>query len=456
MNDLFSKSNKFIGFAFLVFLIISVVPPRIHAEMLEKQLSPIANSIVSQAPGDNGNRKIQIEIVNSDNKSIDGLSRKIAGKLELAILSEILKQKKYESIESDFAIKIKGTYQISNEHVDIKLEGIHINQKTGFQLSFDHQFSADHSPVSIKREVLILNLQTNLLTHELLNRFSNDFRNEIKKRECYLLLSDRIRPNTKNCQSLSCLSKLGKKLQVKYILRPKIEKIKPLLFLLSADFIDVNREIIVSSVQIKHAGYIAYLIGSLEELSKRVAIQEHLLKIASEDLAKNQGHLLITSEPTDADLYLDGIALPEDTNVLLRDMPAGEYKVTFRIGGLERENKIWVEAGKIKRIHAILKLLKLKTLSVVKPSKPEDRIAFKLVYTQPLLPESINSKTFFVKMGGQKIPGETVVQEDTILFRPEAKLIPNKIYEIVATKSIKSTSGDLSDVLYVRRYRHSN
>lgn len=422
---------------------------------LKTALNRWATRLVKQAPGSNGNRRISLSLVDDETGKISETSRFAEVKIELAIRRQLIRQRAYTKPESPFQIEIKGEIRHNGQLMRLNLNARHFHTETEQEIQLTDRLRADYSGFTRKRRVLVLDIDSEVIPETLEDRFSNSFRRFLDGQDVYRLEPDRLRPDTSDCFSVSCLSRLGRQLKTEFILDPRINKESELNYRLFARLIDVERSRLVSTLTMKHAGRIAFLEGTLDELAYRLNLQERLLKAAERDLAKNQGYLQITSEPPGSRLYLDGERLERRTNTLVENVEAGDHTLIFRMGGRERSMVFTLQAGKIISLHAILMPFELNTFQVEKNRSAPSRPVFEISYTLPLDPQSLTSDTVYIQANDRKIKGEITVSGNKLRFVPDHALQRGPIYTFIANRDIRNIYGDRTELLYERRFRLS-
>ncbi len=416
-------------------------------------MDELATYIVRYAPGENANRVLNIEITNAGSGQADSAAEAISSQLELALRRHFLKNQLYSEQIDDFSVNISGSYRSIVDRLELNLNIGFENADTGEEQGFERSVRFEYSGEAEKRRVLILNIDSGELSPSLIEQFSSDFRNEVDKRELYIQEKRPFQSVTIDCRTAVCLGAIGKKLDVKYIMLPRFIKTDHLKYVLSANLVDVKDRKSITKVSVIHAGSVAFLKGSLDDLVTRLALQENLQTVIDSGIRQETGHLSITSNPVGADIYLDDERLREVTNTLLEDVPAGMHSVSIRRGSLQRTLKIVLEAGETKHLHADLKPFEVLSLKLEKDPADPLMTGFKVEYSLPVDPASVNQKTFFVQRGNRKIAGSHEVVDNKVVFRPAKPLHHGKLYKIIATRSVLSIYGDAPDLVYERRYR---
>jgi len=448
--DVKKTSRNLVG---LILIMMMFFPGVGFAQTLEKTMDQLAGYIVQYTPGENANRNLSIQLINSRSGLSDPTSAAIASQLELALRRHLLKNKSFTESIDPYEVQITGSYRSLGEELELAVIVTHKNSESGDQQGFERSVRFEYSGESQQKRVLILNIASNDLTPQLMDKFSNDLRKEIEQRGIYIPEKRPFQSSTIDCSSSVCLSAMGRQLDVHYILQPRLEKTSNLKYSFSANLVDVKKKKSITKVAVMHSGRIAFLKGSLDDLVTRLSLQETLQAAVASGIKRETGHLSITSLPSGADIYLDNERLDEVTNILLENVEAGMHSISIRRGTLQRNLKIVLEAGETKRLHVELKPFEVQSLKLLK--NPEDPLlnGFKIKYSLPVDPQSVNQKTFFVQKGQHKIAGSLEVMEDTILFKPLKPLHHGKLYKIIATRSVRSSFGDAPDLLYERRYK---
>ncbi|MBU2511285.1 PEGA domain-containing protein [bacterium] len=425
------------------------------AQTMEAVLSQVGERIEKQFPGDNANKKISIHLVESISGTVDSVAEDLARQLELKIRRHLLKNRSYSEPVDPFEIQIKGAYKRAGINVDLTFKIQHYHPLTEETEKLEQSVRFEYLEDSPQKHVLILDIQSPELDKILNSRFSNELREEITKRQIFTPGQRGFRPDVSNCRSVSCLSDLGKQLDIDYLLLPRLDKIGNWKYILGADLIDVKDRSIKGKIDIHHNGRLSFLSGSIAELANRLFLQEQMMAAAEAGIKREMGSISITSEPSEADVYLDEKRLDQTTNLLLEKIEAGMHTVVIKKGSLQRTFKFVLNAGETRHLHALLQPFQVSSFKLVRDPADPLKIEFQIDYSLPVDPASVTDQTFFVQKGAGKLPGIIKIDSNVIIFSPAKPLQYGRTYKIIATRAVRSEFGDTPDLLYERRYRTS-
>ena len=101
-------------------------------------------------------------------------------------------------------------------------------------------------------------------------------------------------------------------------------------------------------------------------------------------VTRERGSIFITSQPSGADIILDGKFLNEQSSILLKNIAVGRHTVILQKGDFERQYSFSVQANKITSLDLKLKIRSAQLLVSSKPFKADVFLDGKNIGTTPL------------------------------------------------------------------------
>jgi len=166
------------------------------------------------------------------------------------------------------------------------------------------------------------------------------------------------------CASDECVVEVGQLIGVQQMVGGSIGKVGD-VYSVSARIIDVQTGKIINVMTYDHIGSIGDLLttGMLQIVSKLVG--EATTSVVTKQLGL--GSLYITSVPSGANVWVDGVQQTGITPIMLDNLAAGEHEVLGRKGDFSNSQKIEVSKDDILKLDLTLKLGKGKLKVVSNP-----------------------------------------------------------------------------------------
>lgn len=149
------------------------------------------------------------------------------------------------------------------------------------------------------------------------------------------------------CTSDECIVEVGNLIGVQQIIGGSISKVGD-VFSISTRLINVETGEIISIITYDYEGQIGSL---LKEGMRNVALK---LEGEEESTLIGFGSFYITSEPSGANVWIDGNLKEDVTPLLLENIPVGQRTIQLEKENLSDNKSFLLEPGEIKRINLIL------------------------------------------------------------------------------------------------------
>lgn len=169
------------------------------------------------------------------------------------------------------------------------------------------------------------------------------------------------------CTSEECAVKVGRILGIRRLITGNLTKINDSLWQLSAIMVDVETAETLRAETVTHEGRYVDL------LKKGVPILAGKLSgvTVAPGPVLGKGQVFISSEPSDAQIVLDGRPLPQRTEALLENVPEGEHTLVLKKDNLAVTRTIKVQPDQLQRLTLILTLAKAQVLVISNPFDAE-------------------------------------------------------------------------------------
>jgi hypothetical protein len=148
------------------------------------------------------------------------------------------------------------------------------------------------------------------------------------------------------CTSQECAVQVGRILGIRKIVAGKVTRLSDSLWQLSTLMVDVETAETLRAETVIHEGdFVGLLRSGAAEMAQRLSG-----KVTAAPSAAGVGQLFVASEPTGAEIALDGVPLHRQTEALLDPIPAGRHTVVLSKGILAAAAGVTVEPGQIARL----------------------------------------------------------------------------------------------------------
>ena len=148
------------------------------------------------------------------------------------------------------------------------------------------------------------------------------------------------------CTSSECAVQVGRILGVRRMVAGKVTKISDKLWQISAQVVDVETTETLRAETVTFEGrYLDLLLTGVSELAAKLA---GAAVIPSGPAAR--GRAAVLTDPTGADLILDGQAIAQKSDALLDQLPAGTHTVVANKGSLTATANFIVNPGSLTRV----------------------------------------------------------------------------------------------------------
>ncbi len=148
------------------------------------------------------------------------------------------------------------------------------------------------------------------------------------------------------CTSSECAVQVGRILGVRRMVAGKVTKISDTLWQISAQVVDVETTETLRAETVTHEGrFLDLLLSGVSELAGKLA---GAAVIPSGPAAR--GRAAVLTEPSGAELILDGQPIPEKSDALLDQLPAGSHSIVATRGNLTATQNFTVNPGSLTRV----------------------------------------------------------------------------------------------------------
>ncbi|MGK5095304.1 PEGA domain-containing protein, partial [Deltaproteobacteria bacterium TL4] len=190
------------------------------------------------------------------------------------------------------------------------------------------------------------------------------------------------------------------------------------------------------------AGLVTTLLGQTALLQPRVL---------SSALA-GTSRVFVSSNPTDADIYLDGTLLEQKSDVLLEAVPVGKHTLLLRKGALSQSQQVEVNANQLTSVNLTLEISKTRFLISSQPFKAEAVLDGKSVGETPVeIETTLGSHQVELKLTGYVPVSEKVILKFGEPNQFNVKLVDGRQFKgfLTVTSMPSDTTPHLEGGTYV-------
>jgi hypothetical protein len=383
--------SKVVKIGFVLISVFMLLPPLTHALSLKEALDEAAIYFTKTAVKIDPSKKMVIQVVNYHSQKQDTDAKKIETGLyfalerqfpnyELVLISEAL-----AGVSDRDAVFVKGTYEKQGEKTIVRLQVL--KGMSGIILA-QTMVGFETKKFTRKTLVAVMDIEASDLRPNQRKAYSEIFRSTLIQMGAFNLASsadiDKLNPDAiqqaTGCTRDECATIIGEQLGVDRSISSAMLKLGENNYLLSSKILDIKDGSILTAKTLEHKGGLDTIKNSLEKLAKglvdAIAKTEKVTNpaevVPKPVLAPTSrtAMIVVKSNPTDANIMLDGQQLKEKTDALLQNLTIGKHEITVFKGNLGATQKIILVPDKTVEIN--LRLEALKTIFQVQSTPSAD------------------------------------------------------------------------------------
>lgn len=340
----------------------------IHSQTIDDAVSDAVSQLKYRGLEKKSRSEIVIEMVNYHSKKFDRQARIVQSALYTALQDQFPKVKillKEEAITgiSAKAILIKGTYKAEGTRTIIELKAI--DQMNG-RMFAKANASFDSEKEKFENLVAVLSLDAPSLSKSVAKTFSKILRSALNETGVFNLVSSDIIDSADadqiqeqyQCSREECSAIVAEQVNASQVITTQYNKIASGIFYLTASLKDIKTGRTLKEVAIQHDGNIKTLPKELENMAEKLAGRKRRVVRQALAVSGQTGMMVVKSQPTEANIVLDGQPYHEKTDSLLQGIPIGKHKIIVYKGNLGASQTVILVPDKTEQLNLQLKPLK--------------------------------------------------------------------------------------------------
>ncbi|MBU3916925.1 PEGA domain-containing protein, partial [bacterium] len=351
------KISRFLLIPLLI--LIFSLPATLYANTMAEAARKAIAQLKSNGLSSKVNTEIVMEMVNYHSRKFDRDARIIQSELYSALQAQFPEVKILLISEtltgvSSRAVYIKGTYKPEGTQTIIELSAI--EQMNGRLIAKANEaFVVDRE--KFENMVVVLPIEAPSLQKNVVKTFSKIFRSALTQTGAFNLVSsdiidsvdaDQIQEQYK-CSREECSAIVAEQVNASQVITTQYNKISAGTYYLTASLKDIKTGRTIKEEAIQHDGNLETLPAQLNNLAKKLAEGSAVARPTTV-LSKGTGMMVIKSDPSDANIVIDGRPIPEKTIALLQNIPIGKHTVMIHKGNLAASKEIILTADKTEDI----------------------------------------------------------------------------------------------------------
>ena len=437
-----------------IILLIGLITPNLQAQTMEQAVRSAVSELGQAGLNQQSQAEIIIEMVNYHSRNFDRQARTIQGELYSALQYQFPDNKillKEEAIAgvSSWAILIKGTYKADGNQTTISLTAV--RQMNG-QMVAKAGSSFSSQKEKFENLVVVLPIEAPFLLKRVAETYTKILRSALTQTGAFNLVSsdivdavdaDEIQKQYA-CSREECSAIVAEQVNANQVITTQYTKISSNSFYLTASLKDIKNGRNLNEVAIQHDGNMQTLPDELNNLALKLAGMGTMTQASASN--GKTGMVVVKSNPSQANIRLDGRLLPQKTDTLLQNIPIGKHTITVQKGNLGVSQEVIILPDKTQELS--LKLTGLKSQVTIQ-SKPNAVIYLDGLNFVGTTPISLSLSVGKHRLELKKKDYSTI--DKTITIKP---FVTNKInLQLVSLPEVKFSSiPDGADVIQAGQF----